>query len=167
MAALSGCVSPHRVDITRMGGENRIGPGDVVNIALAPGIAWRAEPKTDMLGMRHDSMQWETGKIWARVFIGQANAPAIFELISTKIDESGEALGFTVRCTYHIEGRLKFAGQSYPINVSGSRASGMMLYSAMRQSVELGVVDAARQCTAIMKAVSAPAGEQNISPPRL
>jgi hypothetical protein len=150
---LAGCVSQTITMGLDGGGENRIAPTDVINVALANGIAGRAEPVHSFFGSVNEKLLLATGGVWVKVFIGGENAPAKLELVSTKLSENIAGGGFTTRYTYEIDARLLFAGESYPIKVKGSRAAAMMIFSAQRQAVELAVVDAARQAKAIIAEV--------------
>lgn len=132
-------------------GESRIKPADVILVRLSPETKTRNEPAAAPLtGKKNENIRWDTGEIWAKIFIGGADAPAEFSIIDSDLHFNIGGLGWTMRATYDVNGLLTFNGKEYPINVSGSRAAAIAVPSAERQAVELAVVAAAKQCKAIM-----------------
>lgn len=143
---LAGCQSgPIRV--AGFPGEQRIGATDLVLISLAEQDRNRLDPYFTWVGKTRHPI--DSGEIWRRVFIGAGTHP-LFTIEKAELRQSNEAAGFVGRWTYSIEGKLTVNGVSYPIHAEGSRAAAVNANSAMRQAVELGIVDAARKCAAIV-----------------
>ncbi len=150
---LAGCVQLPNTALNSAS-ESRISGGDLVNIALSADIPGRRETSENIMGGTFEKNRYETGKVWERVFIGRAGvAPARLEIMSTKMDETMGAAGFTVHMTYDVEARLFVGGESYPIRAHGARTSGGKFEGARQEAVELAVVDAARQSSAILVAL--------------
>ncbi len=151
---LAGCISsPQNRMALSDGGEDRIQPSDMINVALMEGIPARKEPSENIFGGSFKRIQFETGHVWQRVFIGQSDAPARLEIVSTKIDEAISGAGFTCRFTYTVDAILHINGKTYPIHAIGSRSAAAMLDSARRQAIELGIVNTAREAAAIITAI--------------
>lgn len=137
-ALVAGCGTPAPVHLAEIPGEKRIAPTDPVLVAISPELASRIEKVGDLPVV--------TGETWRAVFIGDSSARWRFELTSSKLEQSIAGAGFTMRMTYTAEGILTNGSQRFTVSGQGSRAAGMAVPSAMRQAVELAVVDIARRC---------------------
>lgn len=144
LVALAGCSSaPFKV--AEFGGERRIADDDPVPVRISDADKVRIDP----VWSYGRQFQAETGPIWAQVFIGEESDP-VFSIESAELRYTIEAAGFAARYTYSLSGTLSYNGIDYPITASASRGFAMNINSAMRQAVELAIVDAAKQCRQII-----------------
>jgi hypothetical protein len=148
-ALLAGCVSPH-TQMLDAPGEDRISPKDIVLVHLSPATRARTEGTTEPFGQRVELIQWQTGLVFARVFVG-AEGDAEFSITKTECKNQIAGLGFTLRTTYTVDGILRAGGKEYPIHARGSRAAAMNTPSARRQAVELASVEAGKRCKEILE----------------
>lgn len=94
----------------------------------------------------------ETGAIWRRAFIGKPDSEAKFSVLKAELQWRVEAAGFVSRYTYVIDGEVKSGSMTRPIHAEGSRATGGFdPRGAMKQAIELGVLDAAQQAKIILQ----------------
>ena len=129
MLALSGCV-PLPVQPLNDSGENRIPAADFVNVYLTPATAERSDVITGFLST---PTKFATGPIWKRAFIGAPDSAAVFEVTNLSFYQAMVAGGIVERYTYDATGVLHYKSHDYPIKSIGSRATGMMVFSATRQ----------------------------------
>lgn len=136
----AGCVH-QPIDVSAQPGERRIKPDDIVLVRLAPETAARV-----------DSKIYLTGPIWKSVFVGDAGSPWTFAVkkAESRLEVPPQGLGFVVRYVYVADGVLSGFGKEFEIHSEGGRGTGMNTASAHRQSIELAVIDAARQCQRIV-----------------
>lgn len=146
---VAGCQAGPPVRLADLPGEDRVRAADIVQISVSDAVKTRIEDEYFGKSAAVGKVKYVTGDVWARVFIGTGET--VFNLTRSELRYTSEGLGFAGRYTYTVEGELIHAGQSYPINASGSRGFAMNFDSAMRQAVELGVVDAAAKCRAIIE----------------
>jgi len=146
---LGGCGTPRPFPISEFAGEERLTSADVVDIALASADTERVDPWFHAFGDKSRGGVL-TGPIWKRVFRGDERSIAKLVITKAELRESISGMGFTMRCTYIVEAHLIIEHRDYPIRGEGSRAAAIELFSAMRQAVELGVADTARQASAIL-----------------
>lgn len=144
MTAIAGCSSaPFKV--AEFPGERRIADNDPVQVRISDADKIRIDP----VWSYGRQFQAETGPVWAQVFIGDESAPA-FHVESAELRYTIEAAGFAARYTYTLTGTFSFNGTDFPISATASRGFAMNINSAMRQAVELAIVDAAKQCRQII-----------------
>jgi hypothetical protein len=143
---LGGCQSGP-IKLAEYPGERRINDADVVQIALSEHDKTRLDPYFTWVGRFR--LPIDSGSLWKQVFVGTPADPH-FTVKTAELRQRNEAAGFTGRWTYTIEGELLLNGRTYPVYAEGSRAAAINANSAMRQAVELGIVDAARKCATIL-----------------
>jgi hypothetical protein len=144
---LAGCASePIKLDAP---GEQQIRPKDVVQIAIAASDRERLDPYVNMFNKTTASGTARTGEIWSKVFIGDETKHPVFTIKSGLLRETLAGGGFTIRYTYTVEGELIVGGASHTIHAEGTRAAALETFSARRQAVELGIIDAAEQARRI------------------
>ena len=144
---LAGCETPSSKP-TQMPGEDAITAADGIDAALAPDAEKRSEALFE--NSTGKPVQYATGAIWARVFVGQGLSGATLELLSTRLSEKVAADG-THRVTYDVVARLSVDTKSYPLHATATRPSTTNDQSAMRQAVEAAAVDVAKQAKVIIK----------------
>jgi hypothetical protein len=146
IAALCGCANgPIKLNAA---GERQITERDSVKIAIAQYDKQRIDPYlTAFFG--HSPQPVETGPIWSRGFVGGAGDPQL-TIKSAELRQSIAAAGFTTRWTYVAECELSYNGTLHQIHAEGTRAAAMAYMSAMRQAVELGVLDATKKVKNIL-----------------
>jgi hypothetical protein len=142
---LSACGTSRPLSLVDIPSEPRISKSDRVRVAISTEDRARLDPII-VLGRTNQSV--ETGAIWFQVFTGRTGDP-LFTIKSAKLET--ETLVLAARMAYTVEGELAYRGRTYPIRARGSRTAAMAMGAASRQAVELGVVDAARRCRAIME----------------
>jgi hypothetical protein len=146
---IAGCATgPAKPIALNAPGEKRISAEDVVDIGLSPDDEARIDP-VFMAGSKGQPGA-ETGPIWASVFRSRSDHTARIEVVSAALRHSIDGLGFTARWTYTIEAVLHLGDETHTIHATGTRAAAIQTPSAMRQAVELGVLDVARQASAIV-----------------
>lgn len=143
---LSGCATgPMKISA---GGEQRLTSDDAVKVSLSEADRHRVDRYIMALGSE-SKYGVETGPVWQRGFTGKEGDPA-FRITSAELRQTLAGGGFTSRYTYTVTGELSYHGHVSPITASGSRAAAMAMTSAIRQAVELAVVDAASQSKRIL-----------------
>lgn len=144
MTAIAGCSSaPFKV--AEFPGERRIADNDPIRVRISEADKSRIDPVLSY----GRQFQAETGPVWAQVFVGEEADP-LFSVESAELRYTIEAAGFAARYTYTLAGTFSFNGTDFPISASASRGFAMNINSAMRQAVELAIVDAAKQCRQII-----------------
>lgn len=148
VVSICSACSTAPIQLTNVGGEERIQAADIVDIAIDPREFTRVDTYFNMFNspVRNGI---ETGPYWQRVFRGDGRNGVLFSITRASMRSTIEAAGFVARFTYSIDGQINLDGMQYPIHAEGTRAAGMMMLSAMRQAVELGVLHAAQQATAL------------------
>lgn len=139
----SGCVTtPPKV--SSYGGENRINGNDI-NVAYVicdgladcPGYFIGTNPGMDVTD------------IWKHVFIGNADADTTVKVLSHSVISN---TGFsTSSFTYTATVEVTTHGKTYQLTTRQTRRSALMMYSATRQAVELGVCDISQQVKSLLK----------------
>lgn len=143
---LTACADgPIKLDAS---GEDQVSSSDFVSIAISESDRQRLDQFV-MLGQR-GRQPVETGPVWWRVFAG-TDPDVTLTVKSAELRQTIAGGGFTTRFTYTAQCELLDRGKIYSINASGTRAAAMLKMSAMRQAVELGVVDAAHQAKALIE----------------
>jgi len=149
LVGLSGCTTPRPLALSEIPGENRLSSADIVDVALSPADVSRVDPWFHPFGDK-SGMGVQTGTIWQRVFRGDDRSIAKLIITKAEVRESISGMGFTMRYTYIIDAHVMIGDRDYPIKAEGSRAAAMAMFSAVRQAVELGIADAARQAAALL-----------------
>jgi len=127
--------------------EPRLTTDDAVAVALSDQDKLRVDRYVMAFGEYRYGV--ETGPIWAKAFVG-APGDSTFKVVSAELRETIAAGGFALRYTYTVVGELSYDGTTVPITATGTRAAAMATMSAMRQAVELGIVDAAAKAKAAL-----------------
>ena len=146
---LTGCETVSSKSI-QLPGEDAITATDAIDASLATGADKRSEPLIGNVAGK--PVQYATGAIWARVFVGEGLSGASLDLLSTRLSERIAPDG-SHRITYDVVARLTVDSKKYPLHATASRATRAGDASAMRQAVEAAVVDVARQAKVIIKKV--------------
>lgn len=134
---LSGCASsPKPLEPDEMGGKQRWAASDMVDASISEADRNRVDPWREPFTVA-------TGKVWAKMFIGEPGTSPVFTITSATIRDEMIAAGFATRIHYIVEGTLSFDGRSYPIHADGARATGGAPFAAMHEAIQLGVADAA------------------------
>lgn len=151
LLGISGCGTPGPLVIDDIKGtEARLTGADAVDIALAVADRDRVDRYVKAAFGEH-KYGAATGVFWRRAFTGGAGAP-LLSVKSATLTEAVGGGGFNIRYTYTAKCELSYMGRTYPIEAEGTRGAAMYIMSAMRQAVELGVVDAAKKAKAIVSA---------------
>lgn len=125
-------------------------PTERANIRLVPLDADRVEEIQFDESVRIRRMpSIETGPIWAAIFVGGEETPNTFEIISTRMVQSGTNRS---HWTYSVTGQLVCDGESYPIATEGKRGAQRAIGAAARDAVEQAVGQAAREAKVIADA---------------
>jgi hypothetical protein len=141
---LSGCAAPMTLRLDDSG-EQRLTDADSVNVALAFGDAERI----DRIGSTSTSAL--TGPIWKRAFCGKTDsALGSLTVRNATLKQSLSGAGFTIRYTYTVEAVLRVGTNDVVLKATGSRAAAMAAGSAMRQAVELAVLEVAKQTKLVL-----------------
>lgn len=150
---VSGCAT-QPVHVAEFSGERRISPDDIIAVRLDPASASRIEGVA--IGGRTTRDQLCTGEIWQEVFVAHDDASPVLRIDTSELRQSLAGAGFTMRHTYTAHATLTAGGKEYSITARGTRAAAMNGPSAMRQAIELAVVDAAAQCRLLLANNPAP-----------
>jgi len=146
--AIAGCASnPKPFKLDDAGGQQRWQASDMIDVAVSDADRTRLDEHFGLFGKFPGTV--ETGPIWARIFIGNADSPK-FTITSAKLQDETLAAGFAMRIHYVVDGVLTFNGREYPIHAEGARATGGIPWPAMHEAVQLGVVDAAHKVRAVV-----------------
>lgn len=130
------------------GSDPRLTAADAVKVSLSQADKDRVDRYVMAFGTEY-RYGVATGPVWRKGFIGKDGDP-VFKIESAELRQTLAGAGFTSRYTYTVTGELAYHGRAFPITATGSRAAAMAMTSAMRQAVELAVVDAANQSRRIL-----------------
>lgn len=135
-------------------GENRVGPRDTTTriYLLPPGDTREESMAGPFSSTKNKRVLLATGAVWHRVFAGDKDSPATLEIESSDLVNSISGAGFAARYTYEARAVLRFNGKDYHLSGTGSRAAAVATQSALRQSVELALVEISQKAQAILDA---------------
>jgi hypothetical protein len=136
---LGACASPMTIRLND-DGERRLTDADSIDVALDPGDEGRVER------IGRTSTSAFTGPVWKKAFAGNTEtSTASLHVLSSTLKESLAGAGFTVRYRYKAEALLRIGSRQIELRGEGTRAASAEARSALRQAVELCILDIARQ----------------------
>jgi len=142
-----GCASSGPIDLNTPG-EQRLSVADQVDVVLSSEDANRVEPVIP--GKETAS----TGSVWKRAFVGKEGiSPASIRIVSSELRQNLAGGGFVMRYTYTVEAVLTIGDRQVHLKGEGTRAASTAMLSAMRQAVELAVVQVASQARAELSGI--------------
>lgn len=99
-------------------------------------------------------IRYDTTAEWDAVFAGTNDAKWKFKLNHAKLEQQTTGMGFAARLTYDVYGTLTDGKHTYHVTGTGSRAAGFAIPGAMRQAIELGIVNVAQHCKTLIAQTS-------------
>lgn len=148
---LQACASVVPSGLDQLTKATRIAPSDAVAVSISDADATR----TDSLVLGFGSTKSvHTGDAWRTVFVGSSGSPR-FTILHAELRHDNEVAGFVGRVSYNITGEITLDGRTFPISAKGTRAAAMLIGTATREAIELGVIAAANECR---KAIAENAG---------